>query len=188
MNNKTYINLMKEDNLQILYEMLSELSPFPNSISVHLVGQNGKTIMNYLLHRACKFSNLQMVIDLLKMGAEVNNIDKHGRTPLHNTIIYVPSVLIKKIVLVLLKYGADVNVRDNNERLLLHDCIDKRYRSVIKKLWRHGLDLDEPIDEDGDQSTPQCYTEVKYGHQCKMTSLIRKYTKIQENNPNVCYL
>ena len=66
------------------------------------------TTVRPFLHHACLHISAKLVRMLLDAGAEVNERDKQGRTPL----MYAAKKSDADIVTVLLKAGADVNARD----------------------------------------------------------------------------
>lgn len=80
----------------------------------------------------------------LEAGADVNERDDKGYTPLH----HAAGVSKLKCVQLLLKYGADVNARDNDDSvpLMFADSV-----AIAKELLAHGADVNA---RDRDGCTP----------------------------------
>lgn len=88
-----------------------------------------------LLQIAAEYSNEKVVEALLEAGADVNNQDRYGNTPLHRS---VRSSL--EVVKALLKAGADVNKQNRCGEIPLH-CAVHGSLEVVKALLKAGSDV-----------------------------------------------
>ena len=73
---------------------------------------------NYLIH-ACKFGNSEIVKLLLDNGADINNKDSDGKSPLYWASLNDDDKESPKICSLLIKKGMDVNDRANDGRTAL---------------------------------------------------------------------
>jgi ankyrin repeat protein len=71
---------------------------------------------------------------LLARGAEINEKDKNGKTPLH----WAADNVIKDVVELLLVNKADVNAKSNNGWTPLHIAAEEGYKDVVALLRQHG--------------------------------------------------
>ena len=91
-----------------------------NGVSVHETDRNGVTP----LHRAVRFRSPHAVRELIKLGADVNAVDKRsGSTPLHRAVTNTgaPSTAGKRefaieIATLLLKNGADPQINNRQAK------------------------------------------------------------------------
>ena len=89
-----------------------------------------------------EYHSVEVVEELIKLDADVNQPTKEGRTPLMLSCISRTSPNVLKL---LIKYGADVNAQDNNgytalmQVLKLNNLPDKK--AFIKTLIDNGADL-----------------------------------------------
>jgi serine/threonine protein kinase/ankyrin repeat protein len=82
-----------------------------------------------------------VVARLLDKGANANDSDEEGRTPLMvMSMEYRPDRVILPIAEALLSAGADINARDRNGRTPLMYAVRHRQRATIEFLLRHGAD------------------------------------------------
>ncbi|XP_031565445.1 transient receptor potential cation channel subfamily A member 1-like [Actinia tenebrosa] len=82
------------------------------------------------VHLAALSGDENEVKRLLSRGAEVNKLDHHGKSPLHNAILSrVPSV-----VQVVLLAGADVNLPDRHGDTPLHIAVGTGSEDIVKLL------------------------------------------------------
>ncbi|WP_343288773.1 ankyrin repeat domain-containing protein [Wolbachia endosymbiont of Encarsia formosa] len=88
-----------------------------------------------LLQIAAEYSNEKVVEALLEAGADVNNQDRYGNTPLHRS---VRSSL--EVVKALLKAGADVNKQNRCGEIPLHRAVHGSLE-VVKALLKAGADV-----------------------------------------------
>jgi ankyrin repeat protein len=108
------------------------------------------------LHNAAATGAVEMVVDLIKAGADVNARDSRSLTPLFFALASeTPSM---KVVRALLAAGADVNARDNTGETPL-DWADKfRYSDVIDALKKsgakHGVAYEAPKPPPADRPKP----------------------------------
>jgi ankyrin repeat protein len=83
------------------------------------VGQQGEMLSQAeLLHRCALRGETSSVEMLLKLGADANSVDKHGKTALHDASLkgHVDTARL------LLDRGAKVGARDENGATPLHDA------------------------------------------------------------------
>lgn len=91
---------------------------------------------NQLLHKvASEGIEYKGIIHLLlNNGAELNNRDPAGNTPLHTAITGNHRVLVRQ----LLARGADVNSKNNDGDTPLQLALERDNKSIIKLLKQHG--------------------------------------------------
>lgn len=110
------------------------------------------------LHAACKVGDIQKIYLLLIQGADVNEKDSEGFTPIQHSLNYralyetntkVGKSIKKKIVEeccksmmeMLLCNGASLSVQNQNGQTPLHIIADKSYSELIKVVARYGPDV-----------------------------------------------
>lgn len=84
-----------------------------------------------------------MIVELVRLGADVNAKDNEGSTPLQRSIVRCPGRIRIDVMSFLIKHGADVNMVDNEGHTPLIYCFEncKSTRiEEIKLLFRHGAD------------------------------------------------
>ncbi len=104
----------------------------------------------FLLHIACKNGNTEVVKLLLEHGANVNQQNENGQTPLRTACIYANS----DVVQILLKHGADIasiNFEHSENLALLCDACKNGNTEVVKLLLEHEADFNI---KDSFNSTP----------------------------------
>jgi len=86
------------------------------------------------LHISCREGNIEVVIELLKKGANIEATTKKRNTPLH-----VASLGGKlEIVRLLLEHGAEVNKQAENEMTPLYMAAQENHIDVAKELLYHS--------------------------------------------------
>jgi hypothetical protein len=92
----------------------------------------------YPLHLAAFFGNVEYIKRLLKEGADINQFDSEGLTPLLTAIKSLRGNNRIETVKILIKYGADVNLEDVDGWVPLHFAVhfDSPYlwNSLLKKI------------------------------------------------------
>ena len=71
------------------------------------INSKDKEDQQTLLHKASKQGDLMAVQYLIKVGAQINAIDEHGRTPLH-------FARTSEIATLLIQNGAQIDAKDRN--------------------------------------------------------------------------
>ena len=103
-------------------------------------GPTGKTT---LLHLAVCRENLTIIEMILKAGADTNEQNIRGDTPLHESMYYSSGNLVQKVGL-LLKFGAQVNMGNNHADTPLHLAAHYGQSAVVQMLLDAGADPQLP--------------------------------------------
>jgi ankyrin repeat protein len=96
------------------------------------------------LHNAVLNCDLQSVIFLLNLGADINGKDKHLQTALH----YAASQGNAAIVLKLLSAGADIEAKTITSRTPLHLAASKGNSEIVKILLEHKANIESKNNTD----------------------------------------
>jgi 26S proteasome non-ATPase regulatory subunit 10 len=131
--------------------LLSACSAGQTSIVRLLVSSPGKVDVNHrnnsgasALHYACSKGHLEIVKLLIESGANVNQKDKYGGTPLHrvasNTNVKTRASN-EPIIDLLLNNGVDINVQDGNGDTPLHAACVQGNRKAAEKLIMAGAQV-----------------------------------------------
>jgi ankyrin repeat protein len=94
------------------------------------------------LHAACTKGDVEKVTQLLKIGADTNNVDAAGNTPLHVVCLQVGSLRENgcELAKLLLSYGANVNAISNNGFTPLHVAAFSNNRVLCNLLIENHAD------------------------------------------------
>mmetsp|Transcript_25912 Transcript_25912/g.45686 ORF Transcript_25912/g.45686 Transcript_25912/m.45686 type:complete len:878 (-) Transcript_25912:91-2724(-) len=93
------------------------------------------------LHLACSKLNEKLVRLLLDHGANINQQNAHGNTPLLVTCMYLSKSYHISIVQLLLDRGADITMRNATGQTVLHVGCTGRKDNFFELLLKHGADV-----------------------------------------------
>ena len=102
------------------------------------------------LHEAASRGERATVLRLLDRGADIDEREGRGRTPLHlaaRSCFDVGEPICRGVVAVLLDRGADVDARDAAGRTPLHRAAGGHMPGVVVELMRRGADIQARDDE-----------------------------------------
>lgn len=118
------------------------------------VRTNGKRLINAknlagktALHEAARTGNTELLLMVLKAGADVNAIDETGRTPLADAVSAEDGSAIR----ILLSYGASPLMQDMYGRTPLHEAAESSGTDIITMLRTAGAN---PMSRDAYGKTP----------------------------------
>lgn len=136
-------------------------------LSATAVGESGLTDLHYAVERDLP----ELIGILVKLGADPNEKDDYGRTPLHH-VSRQPAM-----VTLLLDHGADVNAKDDSGRTPLH-AVSFRDPAFTALLLDHGADVNAK-DEGG--FTP-LHAAVNYGYLATVAVLLERGADVNARN------
>ena len=115
---------------------------------------NGKKLINAknlagktVLHESARTGNIELMMMILKAGADVNAADETGRTPLTDAV----SSNNAEVVEILLEYGASPIIQDMYGRNPLHEGAEYSGSGIIAMLREAGAN---PMSRDAYGKTP----------------------------------
>lgn len=126
------------------------------------------------LHRLCARVSPRMdLIELiLEKGADVNGVNKAGKSPLFYCNFSFSSELLKLLV----RYGADVNLKDKYGNTLLHDdyinCDSENFEEFLKTLLQLGFEINT--------ENPSGFTPLNFCENEKFENILIKYGAIKK--------
>jgi hypothetical protein len=123
---QTTYDMSRLGELNALQGMLEKNPDFLNTP----VGVRGST----LLHTAAYNSHTEVIEELLKRGAIVDQRNFAGETPLFSGVLRGDQAVIEA----LLRAGANPNTPDNNGLTPLKVAIDRKFTGVAEMLRKHG--------------------------------------------------
>jgi ankyrin repeat protein len=106
----------------------------------------------YLLRGAAFYLRVELVEQLLKLGAELNQLDPAGQLPLHSAIESYSDDPAKSLTLVktLLNYGADIERRGYPDFTALHRACLSGSLDIVLLLLSHGANINARAEDRGD--------------------------------------
>jgi cytohesin len=113
---------------------------------LHLLLDRGAEVT---LREAALIGDVYLAEELLKQGADPNEQDISGRTPLHYAF-WAPEGGWRcrvEVAELLLKHGADPNARDKDGKTPLHYAVAHRHSDAVKLLLEYGAEVDEELAE-----------------------------------------
>ena len=98
-----------------------------------------------LFFEAVRGNNINIVIDLVKQGIDVNSVDKnnYNKTALH----IAAEMGYKDILELLIKDRANINIQDDFGDVPLHVAVDNDHRELAKILIENNSDYIEHVRE-----------------------------------------
>ena len=164
----------REENGLRIYEELSETSPDARKIEALLAaGADVKMgVANYNgqtpLHKAAEkrgYSEIEQVMQsLIKEGANVNQADNNGESPLHAAACHGDAAIIQFLI----NAGADAKKTDYKGRTPLHGVSFGDKAAAIQALIKAGADVNQ-ADKNGE--TP-LHSAARYGDAAIIQALI----------------
>jgi ankyrin repeat protein len=147
------------------------LISFGADVNAH--GKNKRTA----LHDACQniFSQAdrelaqQIVLELLKAGANINVLDRNGETPLVLSAMGGELDLVK----LLISHGASVNTKDRQGRTALHRAVRHNFIDVVRVLLENGAEVDPQTNNY--RQTPLIYAGRGMGGRGDIIQLLLSY-------------
>jgi ankyrin repeat protein len=132
----------KETNSPLLYATHPDVLAFllDHGANIHaryLYGKRtGATLLNHLVSEYSEKDSLKAIQLLLARGADVNEQDDYGRTPL----MYAAADTGIETFRFLLDHGANVNIRDKDGPVLLQ-VLEGGNFDIVRLLLQHGADV-----------------------------------------------
>lgn len=111
-------------------------------VDVNKKDNDGLTPLFYALDTP----DANMVLLLLKYGAEPKVQDKEKRTPLHHAALHLLPLRCANIAKMLMDYGADPNMKDENGRVaaeLSKNITSEEFEAIIQGRGKHKHNLDD---------------------------------------------
>jgi ankyrin repeat protein len=124
----------------------------------------------FSMNEAVRLNDIVLVQSLIDGGADVNERDKLGETPLHVAVVRG----YRGIASLLLENGADVNATDVRGLTPVHAAAWRGYRDTVDLLITHGADINA---RDKDGLTP-LHTAALAGRKETVALLIDKGAEI----------
>lgn len=147
-----------------------------NFVSSEYTETEEQNSINYQFLKACKYGQIDNVIELLKQRVNVNVKDHHGMTPLH----YVCEIGNEEIALILLKSGADINFKGEMcNRPPLHVACEKGYDGLVQMLLDRGAYINA---KGGDQQRTTLHTACQEGLKNMATLLLDRGANINASD------
>ena len=111
----------------------------PNQIEEEKVEQE-PVQQFYFLHRAVTNGDLEQIRRMISNGADVNEEDERGNTPLRNAIVRSGNM---EIVTLLVEAGADINAGSQPSLCI---AVDEDNIAIAEYLIAHGANIDAPAE------------------------------------------
>ena len=116
-------------------------------IVILVVSLSGVSIYSMDIFNAAKTGNVNRVRELIAAGADVNQQDNNGYTPLH----WAAENGHQTVVQALIAAGANVNQPDNDGRIPLHWAAENDHQAIVQVLIAAGADVNR---QNNDGVTP----------------------------------
>jgi len=130
---------------------------------------------------SCRVGNENIVKELLKKGAEVNEKNNNGDTPLMISCRIGNENIVKELL-----KKAEVNEKNNNSNTPLHfacGCRNEGNENIVKKLLKKGAEVNE-INKDGDSPL---IIACKNGNESIIRYFVDNEIGIKQNDKNTLY-
>ena len=96
-------------------------------------------LLGTCLHIAVKYKQVEIVLLLLREGADINTVDSNNETALH----YAAKLGLEEMVFLLSYYKASATIPNNNQETALHFAAKKGHLNCIKILLTMNASLDQ---------------------------------------------
>ena len=151
-----------------LYKILKE-------VDINAKDKEDKTLFQKTL--SSQNPNIKLIETLLDTGADVNEQDEMGETPLHKALA---TQYPKEIVSLLIKHGADVNIKDKEGRLPIHKVLSSQNPDIrlLTLLLENGADVNA---KDKNGETP-LQKALKLPHSFLFSQVLLKHGAVIEND------
>uniref|UniRef100_A0A2C9W3P3 Potassium channel n=1 Tax=Manihot esculenta TaxID=3983 RepID=A0A2C9W3P3_MANES len=146
MNRTAFLNIVQSsvgDGTIIMNNLLQHLKELDNPVMQAILAETermmarGSLDLPLTLCFAAMRGDDLLLHQLLKRGADPNELDENGRTAMH----IAASNGSEHCVILLLEYGADPNKKDSEGNVALWDALLGKHESVIKLLVENGATM-----------------------------------------------
>ena len=98
-----------------------------------------------LLFNAIEYNHIEIILDVLDAGVDINSKNNDGYTPLHEAVVMESVEIIK----LLLEKGAKINSKDNNRSTPLYYAVAAKSVEIVKLLLEKGADINSKNNNGG---------------------------------------
>lgn len=105
---------------------------FDHGANPTIKNKNGKSALHFAVKYALFDLDVQLLVELIKAGANVNDIDNEGNTPLIKVLQSYNSVSTFNIVTILLENGANLNIKNKKGQTAITLDTNFHIKNLIK--------------------------------------------------------